>query len=439
MSDIVTSRIFSDGEKGITAAKMNDIIGGASIQTAFYSAKSTASTADAADTLLLLKAAGSYAQAPVSTFATSLLPLLPDPNPNIWSQRLKSFNAIGNPNFEVDQRNCGSLISAPNGMVIDRWGSTNAGTLAVSGRQIGENVLLPGTNFMISRSLWRYTLTTQQASLGAGDFLRFFQYVEGPQFRELAGDVTSISLLVRSSVAGLKFSAMIQDSPATRTLVKLATIPTANTWTLIQFPNLPVISGGNFAVPPGLVGYFLQITPAAGSTFIAPAADTWQTGNFMGAPGMSNFAANPVNSTFDIAFIQHEPGPLCSTFQDLSFSSNLDSCLRYFSKSYSYAVKPGTADNNGSIIVPPNPVVSFGGAYLGIRFPKIMATTPAVSCWSPATGGGGYIRDIGNSTDRAITGVLYNNDSGFGGWTFSGVASTPNPYYNYHYTADTGW
>ena len=52
MSDIVTTRIFTDGEKGITATKMNDIIGSSVIQPAFYSAKSTASMADAADTLL---------------------------------------------------------------------------------------------------------------------------------------------------------------------------------------------------------------------------------------------------------------------------------------------------------------------------------------------------------------------------------------------------
>ena len=162
--------------------------------------------------------------------------------------------------------------------------------------------------------------------------------------RELINDVHSISLLVYSSVAGLKFSVALRDPTDANSLVNLCTIPTANTWTLITLPNLPVWpAGGNFSILPGAQGYNLTVTLACGSTYMAPAAGTWQTGLFLGAPGMSSWVASPVNSTFFLAFVQHEPGALCTTLMDKPFSQNLDECLRYYQKTYAYGTKPGTA------------------------------------------------------------------------------------------------
>src|SRR5258705_11989572 len=152
MADIITTRVFTDGEKGITAAKLNDIVASSAIQPAFVSSKPTASTADPADTMLLLKAAGTYAQVPFSTVVTSVNSQLPSSDSEIWLVRLRSFNAVGNPNFEIDQRNIGSLVAAPaNGMILDRWNHNKSGTatLVASGQRISQNVGIPGINFLI--------------------------------------------------------------------------------------------------------------------------------------------------------------------------------------------------------------------------------------------------------------------------------------------------
>src|SRR5206468_12857107 len=119
--DITTTRIFSNAEQGITATKLNDIIAGSSVQPAFYSNKPVASTVDPPDTLLVLKAAGTYAQAPFSTVISSVSSQLPSSDPEIWSVRLRSFNAVGNPNFEVDQVNIGAAVANINGSCMDRW------------------------------------------------------------------------------------------------------------------------------------------------------------------------------------------------------------------------------------------------------------------------------------------------------------------------------
>jgi hypothetical protein len=366
--------------------------------------------------------------------------------PTIWSARLRSFNALGNPTFEVDQRSAGATIANPasNVPVIDRWIPRKVGTMVLSyGQQAAaaNEVLVPGTNFAISSKFLRMTLTTQEASLAAGDSQYLYQFPEGPRFRELQYDVHSVSLLVRSSVAGLKFSFFICDNPATKSLVHLCTIPSAATWTLITIPSIPVFPAGNFSSAPGVTGYFTGICLACGTTGIAAATDTWQVGSFQGAPGMDNFASKAVGATFDIAYAGDEPGALCTMPQDCSFGINYDGdmgCLRYFQKSYPYGVAPGTVNSAG--------IANFynftGGATnvvnIPIRFPKIMAKAPTVTGYSNATGAINNIRDATSAADRAIGAANVVGDSGFSGFTISSGAAPPINY-QFHYTADTGW
>jgi hypothetical protein len=432
MADLVTSRIFVDGEKGITAAKLNDIVASSVIQPAFYTSKPTASTADPPDVMLLLKA-GAYAQVPVSSLAASITAS------QIWSTRLRSFNAIGNPSFECDQRNIGNVVAAPatGTLIQDRWVYQKAGTLVASSGQrpaAASEVLLPGTNFAISRSFHRLAMTTAQASLGASDNLTLYTQVEGPQFRELQYDVHSISLLVRTSVAGLNFGLSIRDpATTTKSLVKLCTIPAANTWTLVSLPNLPVFPSGNFSTAPGVLGYLLGICLAAGTTLTTPANDTWQSGNFIGAVGQSNFAASST-STFDIAFVQHEPGSVCTTFIDKPFAQNLDECLRYYCKSYSYAQIPGGAVSAGAVVIS-----CFASAFpnMPIMYKKVLAKVPTTVGYS-TSGAINTVRDASAGVDRTITAAVTPGDSGFSGFQISGAAAT-NWQAQFEWTADTGW
>ena len=99
--------------------------------------------------------------------------------------------------------------------------------MGVSWQQTGPQSpgVVPGTSFRISAKQLGATLTAQQGSLAAGDYYGLAQHVEGSALRELFNDVTSISLLVLLSVAGLNFSVSLRDSPATKSLVKLCTIP----------------------------------------------------------------------------------------------------------------------------------------------------------------------------------------------------------------------
>jgi Collagen triple helix repeat (20 copies) len=375
----------------------------------------------------------------VATLGSDSLIYVPDPASEITSVRLRSFNAIGNPNFEVCQRNTGALLTNPNvgALIEDRWALNKIGaSMGCTVQSIsGGGVPIPGLNFNISRGFLRLTLTAAQASLAASDQLNIFQYIEGARFRELSGDAHSVSLLVRSSVAGLKFGLRLGDSPPTTNLTKLCTIPNANTWTLISLPNLPVWPSGNFSTAPGVLSYLLCIVLAAGATITAPANDTWQAGaNFLGAVGQSNFAASPVNSTFDIAFVQHEPGPLCSTLIDKPFAQNYDECLRYYAKSFAYAVVP-TATFNGAV---GGFIANAATAASGTcHWPKRLARTPGViGIYSPQNGAANTMYNL-NSGANASAVVNYYNEVGLLQLTGSGF--TVGNSFAFHYTADTGW
>jgi hypothetical protein len=368
----------------------------------------------------------------------------------ITQMRLRSFNAIGNPTFEIDQRNVGNVLANPASgtLVQDRWAYGHVGTNACSVGANAQNILLPGTSFLITRTVFRVTLTTAQASLGAGDYINIYQNVEGINWRELSNDVHSVSLLVRSSVAGLKFGVNIRDPGATsKSLVKLCTIPSANTPVLIPLSNLPVWPSGNFSSLSGVVGYIINICLAAGTTFTAPANDIWQNGNFLGAVGQDNFASNTLGSTFDIAFVQHEPGSLCTTLIDKPWFRNYEECLRYFCKSYDYNVALGANSPNGQCVGWNSQAALTGADFqCGVRFPKPMAVTPGTTpvfngaglyTWTGA-GTANAVRDGVGAADRGVSAFLTPGMTGFRGITL-GASLVANSYGLFHYKMDTGW
>lgn len=367
---------------------------------------------------------------------------LPGPS-SIWSVRLRSYNAVGNPNYEVDQRLPGSFLTLGTGTVFgwpcDRWLVSKAGaTMTLSTQTInsGTATIVPGTNFRITSQICTVTLTAQQASLGAGDYIYISQFVEGPFLRELFNDAHSVSILVNATSA-LTFSLALCDSPATRTLTKLCQITTPNQWTLITLPNLPVWPVSNFSILQGNIGYVLRIGLAAGSTLISPANDTWQTGNFVAGPGTTNFASLPLNTAIWFAFVQHEPGAVCTTLMDLDFDTNLSRCQRYYQKSYDYGVIAGTIAVNGiATLFPVNTTILNNS---GISFKKTMAKVPTVNIYNHATGTLNSVQDIGavNHAVTATNGPSQNNP--FYSLTSSGLTTGTGGACYVHYTADTGW
>ena len=440
VGDIVSGYTFVPAEKNIDQTKLNAIAGQATIAPAFISGQTPASSTGSGDYFVFLQSTGALAKILTQDLATSI-GSSSGMTSAITAVRLRSFNAVGNPNFEVDQRTVGSTITfatPATTWVQDRWQPLKVGvaTGVVTAARTTGAITVPGTNFAISTYYQRMTLSTAQATLLAGDIVWLGQTIEGCVSREIGSDVNSLSILARSSVANLSFGVAIRDSSVSRSLVKLCQLGAANTWTLIPLPNLPAfVAGGSWTYGAGVAGYLFSITLASGTTYITPANDVWQTGNYIGAVGQSNFLAQAVNSTLDIGFVQHEPGPLCTTLIDKPFSQNLDECLRYFASSYVYGTKAGTVANPGvkTMIAPISQAAMFGS----VQFPKVMAKVPTVTIYNHATGAANSIRD-GGAVDHAGATATNIGDAGFGTITFTTATTGPMVCYA-HYTSDTGW
>jgi hypothetical protein len=364
--------------------------------------------------------------------------------PAVWSARQRSFNSIGNPNFEIDQNLVGTVqANTANGYGTgDRWVMATVGTMRFSTQTMPATAdpiaIIPGTNFRITNNFLRLTLTTAQPSLAAGDYFGLGQTIEGIRFRELASDVHSLSLLVRSSVPSVKFAVVLNDTGSTRSLCKLCTTSaTANTSTVIQLPALPVWpSSGSFGMVPYSVGYVLNIMLCCGSNYIVPAEGVWQNGNFIGAPGMGNFAANAVNSTFDIAFVQHEPGPDCSSLIDIPFSQNLDDCMRYYQKSFPYTVVPGTPSNANFVCMGPVPA-GWQSMSVGFQFRKELAKPGNVIYYNPVAGSPNGARGWPSGYNYTISGIAADR---MGTYSHTVAPATPQvDVIQVHYIAYTGW
>ena len=359
--------------------------------------------------------------------------------PAITSVRLRSFNAIGNPTMECNQRLPGGTVTA-SGWALDRWiYSKVAATAVVSAQQAtpAGGVTLPGTNFIVSQNAFSLTLTTAQATLAAGEYICFFQKIEGPLLRELIGDVHSASVLAYCTQP-ITFSVTILSNSGTiYSLTKLCTIP-ANAWTLVTLPNLPLWpSAATWPLAPGNAGYQMTIALACGSTYTSPANDAWVAGNFIAGPGTTNFASLPTGTVFQLAFAQHEPGQVCTTLIDKPFTQNYDECLRYYCKSYDYGVKAGTTTSAGRVSFAS--IANYSSVFGMIRFPKPMAVKPSLTFWSPSNGGvniingnGGGNYTAGSMPDLSTTGVcniMTTPVNAAGGdlilWS--------------HFAADTGW
>ncbi len=360
--------------------------------------------------------------------------------PTIWSVRLLSLQTLGNPNFEITQRDVGIVqnSAANNVWLCDRWqlGKVGAGTINIQ-NQSNTGIVVPGTSYRITGRQAAFTLATPLATLAAGDYMYLQQSIEGSSYRELASDVTSISLLVQSTVANQKFSVAIRSADVTKSLVKLCTIPTANIPVLITLPNIPV-APSSFITTPGVNGYTLAIVLSCGTTLTAPAADTFQNGNFLGAPGMTNWSGSATNSNFYIYAVQHEPGPVCSTLMDLPFGQNLDGpmgCQRYYTKSYPYGSAPGTASIQNGLLSTIH--LASQSPMLPIPFKKILAKAPTITAYA-FDGTINAVRDVTGAVNKTVTAPIFLGEAGFSGFTVTSP-NAANWQSQFHYTADTGW
>jgi hypothetical protein len=235
-------------------------------------------------------------------------------------------NRIINGAMVIDQRNAGASLTV-NGNVytLDRWngGGVNDGTLAF--QQVSD----APSGF--TKSL-RVTVSVADASLGATQYARVGQVIEGFNVADFAGGTANaatvtFSFWVKSSLTGT-FGGNLSSGDESRVYVFQYTINTANTWEQ-KSVTVTLPSDGTWATD-NSAGFRAFFSLGAGSTY-TNTPNVWLTSYAQQASGNIN-VINTTSATWAVTGVQLEKGSQATSFDFRSIGTEFALCQRYFAK-----------------------------------------------------------------------------------------------------------
>ena len=235
-----------------------------------------------------------------------------------------------NGGFDVSQETGTAGYNVNNGYICDGWIVSRGGTSAFTAASNGGSGLPGFTTLMVS------TITTAQPSLGAGDYLLFYQPVEGYRIARLAWGTANaqpitIGFWTAHHRTGL-FSVAVRNGVPNRSYVFTYTQNVADVWQY-NTVTVPGDTTGSW-VGDNTRAMMLSFSAGAGSTFIAPSANAWFAGSYMAAPGQVNAAA-ATSDVFRLTGVivlhgNEAPSAARSPFVMRSYDQELQTCRRYF-------------------------------------------------------------------------------------------------------------
>jgi len=238
-----------------------------------------------------------------------------------------------NGGMEVNQP--GVPLTNATGYICDGWRIGFAGGMGFTGTVDNGG----GTVFYTPYRLI-VTITPAQVSLGAGDYLQVIHRIEG--FRTLRmrwGTANAQPLTIGFWTAHARpglYSVGVQNSGATRSYV---TTYTQNAAATAQYNvvTIPGDTAGAWAID-NTLGIQLMFSMGCGTTFTAPAANAWQAGNYIAAPGQVNAVAATTDA-FRLTGVVVLPGSQAPTAAQSPmimrpYDQELVTCQRYWQPSW---------------------------------------------------------------------------------------------------------
>jgi hypothetical protein len=314
-----------------------------------------------------------------------------------------------NGSMEVSQE-LGTTGRSTQGYVCDGWTMNNSSGTVVISTATSVTTFIPGV-----RNILTLAVATPLVSLVSTDSISANQVIEGYRISRLAwGTASAQSITIGfwswHTPAGL-YSGSIRNAGGARSYVftytQATTSPQYNTVTI------PGDTAGTWLGDNG-VGVILAFSMACGTTFTAPSANTWLSGNYSAAPGQVNAVASTSNF-FRITGVVVLPGieapsAARSPLIMRPYDQELITCQRYWTK--------GQVMWNGWITSGQSNVSEFVG-YLPMR------ADPTVALF---LNGGTGINGAGGGTS------LSNGRNGFQLYYPTAVAG--NASFNTNWTAD---
>ena len=243
-------------------------------------------------------------------------------------------NMIINGAMNVAQRDDSvtGLGAASGYFTLDRYkfqiGATSAGRMTMSQTADGPNG--------ISANCLKLDCTTADASIGAGEFLGIYQYIEGQNLQRIGKGVAgaqqiAVSFYVKANAAAT-YMLELEDNTNARTNGKLFTVTTDWVRQEIIF-EADVDDGSSPFADNNVSGLTLAWYLHGGSNFTSGTlASGWA--NTVAAnrlPGISSIF-DATSRTLFITGVQLEVGPVATEFEQEDITTTTTKCQRYYQK-----------------------------------------------------------------------------------------------------------
>ena len=288
-------------------------------------------------------------------------------------------NAIINGNFDIWQRGT-SFTASEYG--ADRWIHTRSGTTHTASRQ----AFTLGQTDVPNEPVY-FCRTVVSSVAGAGNFSVLLQKLE--DVRTFAGQQITVSFWAKADATKNIAVELAQvfgtgGSPSTSVLaIGVTKVSISTSWQKVTVTaTVPSISGKTLGSNNN--DYLqLDIWFDAGSTYDSRTDTLGQQ-----------------SGTFDIAQVQIEPGPVATTFERRPIGTELALCQRYFEKSYSISIVPGTASSGPGVF---GTRCSSSNELGTISFKQSKRVNPSIILYNWSTGATGTWRDGSGATDKTVT------------------------------------
>jgi hypothetical protein len=338
-------------------------------------------------------------------------------------------NLIINGAMQVAQR--GTSFSMTNSLIwpVDRFQSYLDGIVGSAAATISQSSTAPaGFNNSI-----KVDITGAETSPGVNFRSHITYRVEGFDIRPLSWGTSdavdaTLSFWVRSHKTGTFCTGVY--STAGNVYMTEYTINSADTWER-KTVTIPGDTAGTWATD-NSIGLYVSFPLAGGTGRANGVADTWYNTGYYGTPNQSNLFDSTDND-FYITGVQLEVGSVATPFEHRSYGEELALCQRYYEKSYSQGVTPGTSFGYNE-----NPVQMSGPLYnyhsISCMFAVEKRASPTIVSYGHAGTSGKVSGDAGGTFAEVNAEALRKNTRGLmirqsGGTNYYGVT--------YAWTADS--
>lgn len=280
-------------------------------------------------------------------------------------------NLIVNSAVSIAADSGGAALTGSSTYPVEQWRQAFSTSGAITGQRI-QSFTPKGSPYRV-----RWTVTTADTSIAAGDAMYIDQVFEGIRVAPCQfGTADAKDMLVRFGCrgpVGTYTCALRSFGPSFRAHCKNFTIPVANVDTYFELV-FPGDTGGTWNFIDSSPGMNLFFTLMSGTTLTAVAADTWEAANKIAAPGISNWMGT-VSNTFDLfdveMYIDREGLGIFPEWTYPDHHDELRQCRRYWQE---WTVVVDTSGVATTFTLPVEmrtpPTITGGGAGFTIPVPS---------------------------------------------------------------------